>query len=422
MTREQLNNLFEKEYVRYNLKHNKSIEGSGLGLNIVYSFVDLMKGNIKVKSKPQKGSTFTLRIPQKIAGDALIGAETAGRMQNFEFVKTSGEKPNTIKHTPMPYGSVLVVDDAESNLYVAKGLLARYKLKVETADSGYASLELVNGGNKYDIIFMDHMMPDMDGVETTRQLLALGYEDPIVVLTANIVMAQEEVYSKAGFAGYISKPIDTNVLDKTLMRLIHDKQPPDVLAAAAQNNEPEIVEDSNAVSAELVASFLRDATKAIETLNNVIGREDISGGQVKMYTISTHAMKSALFNINETELSSLAGTLEDAGHKNDTAVIKAKTPHFLELLVEVVKKLSPEEDLSIEDEDPAYLKEQLRVIHDASTAYNKKVIKKALTNLGKKTWSKKTNDIISEIKGHLLHSEFELIAKAVDMKLKNGAV
>jgi CheY-like chemotaxis protein len=123
----------------------------------------------------------------------------------------------------MPYGKVLVVDDVTINIYVAEGLMMPYELSVETVNSGFHAIDLIRDGSTYDVIFMDHMMPEMDGIETTQKLRELGYTGTIVALTANALLGNDEMFMQNGFDGFISKPIDTLQLDALLNKFIREK-------------------------------------------------------------------------------------------------------------------------------------------------------------------------------------------------------
>ena len=124
----------------------------------------------------------------------------------------------------MSYGRVLVVDDMETSLYVAIGLLKPYKLNIETANNGQEAVALIKAGRVYDVIFMDHMMPEMDGIEATKHIRGLGYKNPIIALTANALTGQADVFMQNGFDAFISKPIDIRQLDMVLNKFIYDKQ------------------------------------------------------------------------------------------------------------------------------------------------------------------------------------------------------
>jgi len=126
----------------------------------------------------------------------------------------------------MPYGKVLIVDDVETNLYVAEGLMSAYDLQIETAISGFAAIEKVERGSTYDVIFMDHMMPQMDGIETTQKLRVMGYRGTIVALTANALAGNADMFKQNGFDDFISKPIDLRNLNSILNKFVRDSHSP----------------------------------------------------------------------------------------------------------------------------------------------------------------------------------------------------
>ncbi|MCL2226932.1 MAG: ATP-binding protein [Oscillospiraceae bacterium] len=225
MTQEQADNLFSGEFTRFNIQSNHAIEGSGLGMSIAYQLIKLMDGNISVKSKPGVGTRFTVRIPQRAESTDVLGKEAVENMQNLETIKKPSKKIAKLVRQRMPHGKVLVVDDVESNLYVARGLLMPYKMTVDTAKSGAEAIAKIKDGKVFDIIFMDHMMPEMDGLEAAKIMRALGYNHPIIALTANTVRGQEELFMQNGFSGFISKPIDPHQLDEYLLRFVGGNLP-----------------------------------------------------------------------------------------------------------------------------------------------------------------------------------------------------
>ncbi|MDR3001655.1 MAG: response regulator, partial [Fibromonadaceae bacterium] len=313
MTKEQIRKIFD-EYSRFNLIGNNKIEGTGLGMGITQSLIDLMKGNISVESEPGKGSVFTIRLPQKTVGIEILGKELAENLQNFSISSESQTKKISIVREPMPYGKVLIVDDVESNLYVAKQLLEPYDLSVDVATNGFEAIEKIKNGKIYDIVLMDHMMPNMDGIETTKRMRKLGYEHPIIALTANAVVGQAEMFLENDFDGFISKPIDTVLLNAELNKFIRDKKSPEALFKLHKTD------------ATLYSIFIQDVKKALPifefTLKNV---ENISDNNLRLFSIKVHGIKSALANIGKIETSKLAFTLEKAGKEQDKDTIKAQT-------------------------------------------------------------------------------------------------
>jgi len=319
----------------------------------------------------------------------------------------------------MPYGSVLIVDDVETNLYVAKGLMAPYGLKIDLATSGFEAVEKIKEGNIYDIIFMDHMMPKLDGIETTRLLRKMGYMRPIVALTANALAGQAEMFMENGFDGFISKPIDIRQLNVSLNRLIRDKQPTEVVEAAhrekAELEKNQTGSNVQQVDSQLAEIFARDAEKAASVLEEILSNNLRDENDIQMFVINVHAMKSALANVGETELSAIAYRLEQAGREKDINVIRLETSEFLEKLRKIIWKINSrnEENEAGEDTEEAlaFLNEKLIKIKDACASFDKKTAKAALSELREKTWSHNTKELLNKIAEHLLHSEFEEAAR-----------
>ena len=226
MTEAQLAKLFN-EYTRFNTAANRTVIGSGLGMSITKRLIDLMNGAFSVESEHGRGSVFTVRIPQKRVGSAVCGAEVADGLRNSNFSKLKFKKKTPVSHEDMPDGRVLVVDDVASNLYVTKGLLTPYGLVIETASNGFEAVDKIKGGGIYDIVFMDHMMPGMNGIETTKNIRDLGYTRAIVALTANALAGQAEMFLQNGFDGFISKPIDSRELELMVNKFIRNRKPPE---------------------------------------------------------------------------------------------------------------------------------------------------------------------------------------------------
>ena len=411
MTEEQVRDLFS-EYSRFNMEANRLIEGTGLGMNITQHLVRLMRGEIFVESEPGRGSTFTVHLPQKNVGTGILGKELAEHLRHFDR-SMQRMKIAHILREPMPYGTVLIVDDLETNVYVAKGLMAPYGLSVDTSMSGFGAINKIRDGKLYDVIFMDHMMPRMDGVEATKILRNMGYTHPIIALTANAVVGQAEMFLENGFDGFISKPIDLRQLNEVLNRWVRDKQPPEVIDAARRQKDVPQAGDmalQSLVDQQLARVFVRDAAKTIAALEAIYVNKCRRDDDMQMFVINVHAMKSALANIGKPDLAAVALKLEQAGRAEDIDVVLAGTPAFLNALREVNAKLTPKEeneDSEARDEDPTYLREKLLAIQEACAAHDNKVAKNALAGLRQKVWSRETKEQLNTIAEHLLHSDFE---------------
>lgn len=213
---EDMGKLFEN-FQRLDEEKNRNIEGTGLGMNITMSLLKLMDGDMKVESEYQKGSVFTVTIPQKI-----ISQEPAG---SFEEIRSSREQGHKKKQQGFeaPDARVLVVDDNDMNRIVFQSLLKRTKMNIVAADSGKRCLELVKEEH-FHIIFMDHMMPEMDGIETFHEMQKLpdskNADTPVIVLTANALSGAREAYLQEGFVDFLTKPIDGDLLEQTIAKYL----------------------------------------------------------------------------------------------------------------------------------------------------------------------------------------------------------
>jgi signal transduction histidine kinase/CheY-like chemotaxis protein len=410
MTPEQVNKL-GTEYSRFNMEANRETEGIGLGMNITWNLIQLMNGSLSIESAPGIGSTFTVCLPQQKFGSSIIGKELAENLIHFNLDNSLDVTSIKKKRDFMPYGKVLIVDDVETNLYVAKGLMAPYGLSIETVMSGLEAVEKIKNGCKYDIIFMDHMMPKMDGIETTKIIRSYEYKKPIVALTANAITGQAEMFLQHGFDEFISKPIDIRKLDIVLNKLIRDKYPAEVIENArrqkADMDKKNTVKKQNSlIDSQLMEVFAKDAEKAITIIESLYKNED----NLKNYIINIHSMKSALANIGEYELSQAAKKLEQAGREADFTVITKETPLFLKKLKQIIEKIKPKDntiEIMITEEDVNFLSEKLSVIKTSCKGFNKKPAKEALSGLKERKWPLPIKEQLGIISEHLLHSDFE---------------
>ncbi|MCL2227044.1 MAG: response regulator [Oscillospiraceae bacterium] len=262
-----------------------------------------------------KGVTAIASILQKLAEPEVLGMEVAQGLQRFDVDGREGvARRFEFKPEAMPYGCVLVVDDIEANLFVAKGLLAFYGLNVETCQSGFEAIEKIKQGNVYDIIFMDSMMPDFDGTETMLAIRDMGYSNPIITLTASALIGQADEFIRSGFDDFISKPIQTTHLNSILVKYIRDKQLPEVVEAArASRNLPAVqghiddYQSNGDFLKELRTDFSRVHKNAFDDLTQALGSDDFKGAH-----ILAHTLKGSAGLIKETALSEVAGRIEDS--------------------------------------------------------------------------------------------------------------
>jgi PAS domain S-box-containing protein len=430
MTNEQLDKLFD-EYARFNVEASRTVEGTGLGMSITKQLVKMMNGKISVESELGKGSVFTVSLPQGITGPEMLGKKTVENLMQFHNESTKQlRKSSNIVREYMPYGRVLIVDDMETNLYVARGLMAPYCLSVETSLSGFEAVEKVKSGSSFDIIFMDHFMPKMDGIETAKIIRELGYTHPIVALTANALAGMADMFMKNGFDGFVSKPIDIRQLNFYLNKFIRDKYPPEVVKAAqkqaailkiATDKRERTVSDDG-----LKTVFVRDAEKALARMSMIHQNSYRRTDDIRQFVINAHAMKSTLMNIGEAGLSDVAFELEKAGRAENMPLILGKTPQFLEALDMVIEKYklneNEEEAAALENSDnnTEFLGEKLLVIQTACEEYNEKNASAALEELLQRKWTQSVKQLLDSISEYLLHSDFDEAVNITRDYIKNN--
>ncbi len=212
ISREDQKYLFDA-FRRVNEKQNATIQGTGLGLSITKELLSLMQGSITVDSEPGHGSCFKIVLPQKIMDPAPIGP--------FSSKKTE-TAPGTYRESfRAPDAMILVVDDVTVNLKVIEGLLKNTGIRIDKATSGDEAIRLCRE-KKYDVLLLDHRMPEKDGIETFREIESSGLntETPAVMLTANVLTGAAEEYQKIGFRGYLTKPVLGTDLEQMLMKLL----------------------------------------------------------------------------------------------------------------------------------------------------------------------------------------------------------
>ncbi len=363
--KEDMGKLFSS-FQRLDEEKNRNIEGTGLGISIVNSLLLMMGSELKVDSVYGKGSTFSFDIEQKIVRDEPIGDYNERRQQSME-------EDRNRKFIYAPDAKVLIVDDNYMNIQVAVNLLKRNGVKPDTAASGRACLEQAEK-NHYDIIFMDHMMPGMDGIETFRQLRArklLPPETFVIIMTANAIVGAREEYLAEGFADYISKPIVIEELEDQMAKYLppekvsyrekeHKKRKEETAPEEAPLADDEEEEDSFteeelrlisetapeldlalglsycADSREFYLDMLSDySSEPMDAeLDGYIAAEDWEN-----YHIQVHALKSTSKSIGATDLSEQARELEMAAKAGDAAYLKEHHAGCMEAYRDILGKV-----------------------------------------------------------------------------------
>jgi len=352
MSAEQISQLY-KEYSRFNANANRQIAGTGLGLNITKRLVELMEGDIRIESEVGKGTTFTVILPQKKFECDPLGSEAAESLRNFTYMSAVQNEKLRISRTIMPYGSVLVVDDVDTNLYVAQSFLSPYQLQVEAVKSGYEALEKVSGGKVYDIIFMDHMMPGMDGIETTKKIRALGYTGAIIAFTANALVGNDKMFRDNGFDEFIPKPIDIRWMNTVLNRFIRDKYPEEAAKYANEILSDEIEDETDLTIEDIdlklgllrtggmknylqtLKIFHQEGCRKIDEI-----RHELEAGNFMLYAIIMHSLKSAAANVGARKLSEHAKRMETLVRRNELDLLNTANDEFLAEFQEILDRIS----------------------------------------------------------------------------------
>ena len=358
---EDIKKIFSN-YNQVDTKANRKIEGTGLGLPIAKKLTELMDGEITVESEYGVGSSFHIRIRQGSLNDKTITKDIIENLRNFRYTE---EKQNTsvgIVRIDMSYARVLVVDDYQTNLDVAAGMLRKYKMKVDCVTSGQAAIDLIKKENPiYNAIFMDHMMPEMDGIEATQIIRKLDSDYarniPIISLTANALAGNEKKFLKKGFTAFLSKPINIMNLDSILRKWVrkksHDEgeihselqqENSDTLQKESKNNEIEIPGVNTKAGLILVGgemelykfaleSFAGTTSETIEKLRNV------TKDNLHSYAIDVHSLKGVCATIGAEYASVRAKKLELMAKEGNLSGVLDENDEFLKdvekILIEV---------------------------------------------------------------------------------------
>lgn len=365
---EDLEKLFTA-YERLEEEKNSAIQGTGLGLNISRRFATLMGGNLWCESVYGEGSEFILTVKQKIVDATPMGA--------FIERDEKSVKGPYVPHFVAPDADILAVDDNPMNLNVIKGLLKATKVLLTTASGGEEALEKIKESH-FDVVLLDHMMPGMDGIETLARIREMYPDLPVYALTANTTDG-EEFYINKGFNGYLTKPIDRDLLETAIMKHIPEElmiKPTEEMAEEEITELPDdlkwleeadgISVDDGIQSSGGVMNFIQSLRLFYDTIdgNAKVVMDAYEDGNIRLFTIKVHALKSSARIIGASALSELAAALEDAGNKNDMEFINANTNRFisdytaykniLERLVEEDKKRDDRKPVPQEDLEEAY--------------------------------------------------------------------
>lgn len=360
-------------FQRVEMDRNRYVEGTGLGLTISQNLVNMMGGVIEVESEYGKGSRFFFTIEQTIIDPTPVSA-----------VNYNGQKDNMTEKEAeclfiAPEAHILLVDDNELNLVVAKELLKPLRMQIDTAENGLQAVKMVRG-SQYDLVLMDHMMPVMDGIEAAKAIRALPEDKyqklPIIALTANAMVDARKEFLNAGMNGFVAKPIDFARicnqlklwLPKDLVRDVPKEEAKKLLADDLSDREIQPEDPQMGFSFEegvkhcgskaALMKTIRIFYRTIDSKANKI-EQCLKEGLISDYVIEIHALKSSALLIGAVPLSEAAKELEDYGKQGKTEVLEEKTPDVLTLYRDLKNILRPyaekEEDAKKEFSDGEWI-------------------------------------------------------------------
>ena len=366
-----------------------------------------------------------------------------GVSNNFSY----NENNELIVRFTAPEAKLLVVDDISTNLKVAEGLLLPYKMKVDTCKSGLEAIEAVKSG-AYDLIFMDHKMPEMDGIEATLLIRGLGdkepyYRDvPIIALTANAVSGTREMFIKNSFNDFLSKPINTVKLNAILEKWIpKDKKrttgPDNIIDMAQPLKEGEKwieieginTERGTALSGgireqflENLSLFCRDGVEKLKEIEACLEKGDLA-----LYTIHIHGLKSAAANVGAVELSGRAKALEAAGDRGDMAFIGGHNSQFTRQMLSLIEKIKTALNAYNRNKrgegeplDRELLKGELMKLREALEDLDAGAINDIIENLRKFTQGEEIDAVIQRISDNVLVAEYDEAVAIIDKAMQEG--
>jgi PAS domain S-box-containing protein len=452
---EDLAKLFS-EYAQFDTTANRRIEGTGLGLSITRGLVERMTGTITVESEYLKGSVFRVTLPQGILDEKPVGRETVENLCNFRFIEArSRSRGNTLIRSYMPYGKVLVVDDLQTNLDVMTGLLMPYGLKVDTAISGQEAVDRIREGKvDYDVIFMDHMMPGMDGTEAAGQIrngIGSDYARtvPIIALTANAVAGSREMFLENGFNDFIPKPVDIKRLDMALNQWIRHKQSeatlmeaesraaewtPDAASSPAPDAEGKwllerpvegidfsaalmLYGNNGAAYMSILKSFVSHTPALLEKMN-----KDLETSPPD-YLIEVHGLKGTCNAIGAAETGALARELEFGMKDGNIQMVKSRNGDLTEKagrLIEGLKALLDEwkagRPPETKEKRAEPERELLRKLSESTAAFNSNDTEEILGELEQYRYEKGT-ELIRWLREQAENFDYDAMHKQLEMLL-----
>ena len=339
--KEDMDLIFDK-FRQVDMRLNRNVEGSGLGLSICRQLTQLMNGTIEVDSVYGEGTTFTVCIPQKVLDRK--------KLSNYLLYHKQEEKTKSVIYAPS--AKVLVVDDNPVNVKILHDLLLHYEIDADTAGSGKESVEKAKS-NTYDIIFMDHMMPEMDGEEAMKEIRAIRDAEksqiPVIAVTANAIRGMRDEYMRKGFTDYLSKPVETDKLEK----ILKDHLPSNIVVVMDVEEEKRMDKLDIEIKGVDVDAGLAKCDYNAKDYIEILGvfteygpdkatelEEFAKNKDYENYTIAVHSLKSVAANIGAHQLFTMAKVHEFAGKAGNCGFIDGNYNKIIKLYRTIIGNIS----------------------------------------------------------------------------------
>jgi signal transduction histidine kinase/CheY-like chemotaxis protein len=444
---EDLEKLFV-DYSQVDPRSHRLTEGTGLGLSITKRLAELMGGSITVQSEYHRGSVFTVRVKQDAVNDEAIGPETAGNLASFRYTVQRRSRNEKFIRAHMPYASVLVVDDVQINLDVARGMFKPYGMAVDCVDSGQKAIDLIRGEKvRYSAVFMDHMMPDMDGIEAVRIIRnEIGTEYartvPIIALTANAIVGTDDLFLSNGFQAFLSKPIDVIRLDGVLNHWVRNKElekqappvpasPPAASAGGAPGLRGKTLEGLDIPQGlrlfggdeDAYLQVLRSYAAHLPALLDSLG-DPAAAEALESYRVKVHGIKGSSYSICADPVGKMAEGLEKAARSGDLGYVRERNGGFISAARALLRGLeallagaapSPEAKPEKSEPDRKLLARAL----EASEKYDIEKLEEALAALEAYRYAS-GGELVGWLRERASRSEFGMIVKRLTEEQNRG--
>ncbi|HAF26946.1 MAG TPA: hypothetical protein DCG85_06485 [Lachnospiraceae bacterium] len=427
-----------KDFERVEREKNRTVEGMGLGMAITTNILSMMGSSLEVESEYGKGSVFSFYLKQKVVKWDRLGDS----LGSYDSDINGSEKDKKEGHFIAPDADILVVDDTKMNLTVFKNLLKQTEVKIDTATSGDAGIEKILKKH-YDIIFLDHMMPEKDGIETLNEIKQMSshpnQDTPVVCITANAIAGSRERYISAGFDDYMSKPLDPEKLEKMVRKHLKEELIKEVSEEAVRERNMESARKQSAEIEKYAAVKGIDISVGIKNCGSIEGYKPIlnifydqidknikdierfyENSDWENYSIKVHSLKSSARTVGAMELGAAAESMEHAGKARNADYIRHNHEMLIsdyalykDLLKDVCRKDEDDKDKIPAGRDKA--KEMFEELRKASVDMDVLMIDDILKKAQGYSFEPDDNEILQRFKERYDEFDYDGMAEVVSL-------